>query len=1456
MAQGSNGWQGHSYPNGIGGMPVSQNEDQLNNFNNFQQYGGHQYGQPNLSQYSNASSFSGYPSLQSEGQFGGGAFAGGDMAEQTSYYPGTHQFSNDSNGSGLHGHGGHDLQQYGGASFNNHAGYETSLQNQLPPQYVAEQASQSHSHTPNTFGAQPWPAQSVQQLPPQFNQGTIGYNHHNPQLMYHPQHQQHHQSQHQLQPQPQQPLQQQPQPQPQQQQPQPQQQQQHHQVPYTRAFFGAEGVDAQNRQGHFTPQPSQPMLHYQGRQHVNGVGTQLQPIAVTAPQAFAETQRPIHPQHYQQMRGVVSAATPGHSSQATQIVGHQVPNEEPKAGDGEVWEAIEGVPFLLIKNPPKTKVAKFSTLKPTLEKPYVAKLDTRVGRMLPQRNLRLACEIRKDIQDLTTKLRSSTLSTNERSTIENSIQQLYDERIIVVDNEGSKPVLQDTKPKAPTKRKPSTMDSNKKSGRLGTGSDDEEDPMDTLAREILLKPRPGDAYKAVEYDIVEILWRDPKRPELSPDDVTSNIYKFGDYVTTLRTKIKMLKDGKSGDGKGATNPGSLQSALDTKYLEIRAAVEAAIKFGDKFTITQLGTHKKLVAGLYSFLQTCFSANDYNGTWPKVILRLLSLFITVDTEFLERVKLSRLQQKYKDNLDDEAAKYISLIFENAAKRSASNAQEAIENVKKVDDVKKPTSSVSKKTSTTSARDIPSTSKASPSKNESQLKKISTGVKKMRPTDYSGLGSARKISNLTAKTTPSQGSPKRPGDEGVDTRALKKTAVESETGTPSTARATSTTTPTSSQASSAATTQARSRPSGSMLPGRSRIIPKAQPKKAVPQPSTTSSTIGNILAEISKPKEVPKPRDEPERPPETPEETVRRLRKESRRHLRVSWKPDDELTEIRILEHDTSEDRGRDHNMLRDARDNRSEGRMFKQQLQDQDTQDRDDDFEESQEVAIQPWSNPTLVAFGSGEGGIPVEKQETNLVTRGGKRLVESEQKKIMEDYESRELMAIYTSVSEIPDTPRSPSGKFVEVARQPKILVLPSTPAKWLDTLPAITSKRVELHQRSSDHIKFGPHLAIDRAIRRLKATPITAPELFQNNILNMARPRTEKERADDVLSLLKSDKVKNYVDPDPYDPAHPKTHRRNDYADPKVQRDADALEDVFAKFKGMPYPATQPPQHIQPNSERATEWYDGYNRDLMASAQPQQQQSQANFYQTQSQQQQPQLPQGYAAILQQVQALQANQAAAQPAVQPVAQPVAQYVPTVQAPQSTTEPAPNQATIEVRRILAALSATSGTSLPTPTPPPAPILAPPPAPVAAPAPTPNIQDILAMLNQSNNATANQAQPAANAYYQGWPQAQAQPQTQAQPSQGYGSYGYNYQSYGGQSQPSQLQSSQPQALQTQSMPSRHDDAERGSRKEPRAGTKDHKGINRSLIGTKPCTFWAKGQCAKGDKCTFRHDPNDLK
>jgi hypothetical protein len=59
-----------------------------------------------------------------------------------------------------------------------------------------------------------------------------------------------------------------------------------------------------------------------------------------------------------------------------------------------------------------------------------------------------------------------------------------------------------------------------------------------------------------------------------------------------------------------------------------------------------------------------------------------------------------------------------------------------------------------------------------------------------------------------------------------------------------------------------------------------------------------------------------------------------------------------------------------------------------------------------------------------------------------------------------------------------------------------------------------------------------------------------------------------------------------------------------------------------------------------------------------------------------------------------------------------------------------------------------------------------------------------------------------------------------------------------------------------PSNERDWDRGDRetkdgRKKKATLPPHKPANKALIGTKACTFWQQGKCARGDKCTFRHD-----
>ena len=93
-----------------------------------------------------------------------------------------------------------------------------------------------------------------------------------------------------------------------------------------------------------------------------------------------------------------------------------------------------------------------------------------------------------------------------------------------------------------------------------------------------------------------------------------------------------------------------------------------------------------------------------------------------------------------------------------------------------------------------------------------------------------------------------------------------------------------------------------------------------------------------------------------PPETEEEKKKRLRKEERRKLRVSFKPDDSLTEVRIFVHDPEEEMGHDDSMIRDVGDVGGEGRMLKMH-KDLEGLDEDDDGTNVEEV-LAIWNTPT------------------------------------------------------------------------------------------------------------------------------------------------------------------------------------------------------------------------------------------------------------------------------------------------------------------------------------------------------------------------------------------------------------------------------------------------------------------------------------------------------------------
>lgn len=187
-----------------------------------------------------------------------------------------------------------------------------------------------------------------------------------------------------------------------------------------------------------------------------------------------------------------------------------------------------------------------------------------------------------------------------------------------------------------------------------------------------------------------------------------------------------------------------------------------------------------------------------------------------------------------------------------------------------------------------------------------------------------------------------------------------------------------------------------------------------KKDSPQPAPAKPafSFGDILADLNKKEEANVKKPSNDLPPETEEEREKRLRKEARRKLRVSWKPDDSLTEVRLFTHDPEEVVGMGDDLKRDVDDIKGEGRMLKLH---KDLDEDEDDEVESQEEEYHPWTSMATV-----DQDLSSEDQASNFIKRGGNKEPDSPEKLAQESREANTLMVFYTSAADVPASPKEP----------------------------------------------------------------------------------------------------------------------------------------------------------------------------------------------------------------------------------------------------------------------------------------------------------------------------------------------------------------------------------------------------------------------------------------------------
>ncbi|KAF9891913.1 hypothetical protein FE257_002876 [Aspergillus nanangensis] len=548
-------------------------------------------------------------------------------------------------------------------------------------------------------------------------------------------------------------------------------------------------------------------------------------------------------------------------------------------------------------------------------------------------------------------------------------------------------------------KKPSMQGLSKKVDGKGSGSSSSESDTDYSDLEIELPEepspippsRPVDPEAAVKYDTLNAVWY-PRNRRPNADKVKSALVAFKDVVKTVRDTWKE----KSQAMKVAENKNESDTAAKIKndvVLQRRlmdAVVSTTLDKGHPMIVEKLGEHPMAVAAMYSFLLDRHQASDIDGAFNISLLMLLSRFVTMDEDVLQKTNVAKLLPRFVKKGGPKVKELAQKILDNAAAstkrkqdapRTGSSKENSPSKGSGVDGPDGPSNEMvgSKRHREGESNGQPATKRMVVTSNPKNTLKPSNSVvngpakRSQAPSQESKVASvaaARPKANLIApKPTNLFGSlssaSKRPGTSNAERAAAAAAAAKSS--------------------------------------------PPAE-KKENPPPRPTFS-FGDIMADLNKQKEPTPCETIEERPPETEEEREKRLRKEARRKLRVTWKPDHSLTEVRFFTHDPDEELG-PGDRSREAGDVKGEGSVLKLHKNlDELGEDEDSGLREEN---LLDYFEPTEIDIED------IEDRNRNFTKRAGTVQADSPERIAQDHREATTLMVFYTSPADVPPTPKEP----------------------------------------------------------------------------------------------------------------------------------------------------------------------------------------------------------------------------------------------------------------------------------------------------------------------------------------------------------------------------------------------------------------------------------------------------
>lgn len=516
---------------------------------------------------------------------------------------------------------------------------------------------------------------------------------------------------------------------------------------------------------------------------------------------------------------------------------------------------------------------------------------------------------------------------------------------------------------------------------------DESSPLPSL--------RPSDPVKAMEYDVIRSMWF-KKSKHLGGNTIREALGSYWTLLKPMRDKWKaeitaITEATTKNDQVTVEN----HKTIASKYRSIlNAAFRATVRYGHDDIVGKLSENVNLFLSFYQILVDRFKESDINGETVINILSLVVRCTSTTAALLEKTKLDKILPRLAKKGNDAVKDMLQKIEETVK----ANTEITAADTPKAEDVKLEKSAI---VSANATKVMP----------KAKAKVTTLGS---IPKSMTIVGNAK--SSIPAKNS-ADGVTKAPSLKADVKKTDPKAKIVSEL----------------SKAKPIAPGRTPSvfagLQSASKKPGTSNAAQKAaltvekkdakptDVKKITTTTSTKSFSFADAIASIGQTKEVSMKRKvEDDKPPETEEERQKRERKESRRSLRVRWRPDALLVEIRLFTHDPEEEMGHNSNLLRDAADVKNEGRMLK--LHKDLRIDEEEDMPE--EVELAPWHDMSLIDMTD----LPDDAKADNYEAYGGGKRMTSPEKEVQTERERSTLIAIYTSRADIPFSPKEPLDPY------------------------------------------------------------------------------------------------------------------------------------------------------------------------------------------------------------------------------------------------------------------------------------------------------------------------------------------------------------------------------------------------------------------------------------------------